>query len=98
MNVQELVSSKRPYSNIRNEVSIIARLAKEVLPERDPEVPNFMWDICARIWDFNPSSRPSSRSVIQFLHYGTLQGRSLNGSAPTDQSGDHDPLAFAVKE
>lgn len=43
--------------------AVIFAIIRRDLPERPPDLPNVVWRLLERCWDFNPTNRPSMRAV-----------------------------------
>lgn len=67
--------SRRPTSPANVIMKILDRKTPDIGGRtRYHEVPEYLWDILYRCWDFNPEARPSVDSALQEYRHRTRRG------------------------
>jgi len=73
MTMLETISGKVPYSEYKQDMSILGTLMNKKPPKRPEELPSpneradHMWALLLRCWDHNPAARPDALSVLTSL-------------------------------
>jgi hypothetical protein len=68
--MQEILTRKRPFDDIRKDVSVIFAVANGSLPtvpdrlEDRPACDRILWNLCKRCWVQNPLLRPIMRDIV----------------------------------
>ncbi|TEB37673.1 kinase-like protein [Coprinellus micaceus] len=61
--LQVVLTGSVPYHNLIMDPAVIFAIIRRNLPERPPNLPNVVWRLLERCWDFSPTNRPSMRAV-----------------------------------
>ncbi|KAF8517671.1 kinase-like domain-containing protein, partial [Hysterangium stoloniferum] len=72
MTVIEILTGKRPYSEILLDPAVVPQILNGQIPNRPdastvPDLTEELWSICRRCWDPDPKKRPAMRD-IRTLH------------------------------